>query len=385
LRRKRKSRSTVNLKKASLYISMLIVAFAFIILRDKSSALAGDAAGGPPRAPESPAASASSMNSGGRAGIIGPLAPPKPSASAARPSESAPSAQSRSIVGVGDQVIVDSQSSETSDTNPAYASAGSAAPIDLGRLNDINYLENAMYIVDEQTGFPPNLFSAPAFAAADLKIDNSGKGPKILIFHTHSQEMYSDSKDPSEGVMGAGDLLAKILESKYGIQALDYRGVFDMVGGQRQVMGAYERMEPRVEKLLADNPSIQLAIDIHRDGVPENIHIVTDINGRPTAQIMFVNGICTLNKKGALVPTPGLSSPYIKTNLALSFQLKLASDALYPNFTRKIYLNAWRYSTNMLPKSILVEVGANTNTKEEAFNAMEPLADTLAKVIMPEG
>ena len=33
------------------------------------------------------------------------------------------------------------------------------------------------------------------------------------------------------------------------------------------------------------------------------------------------------------------------------------------------------------PKSLLVEVGAQTNTYEEAENAMEPLADILAKVL----
>jgi stage II sporulation protein P len=36
----------------------------------------------------------------------------------------------------------------------------------------------------------------------------------------------------------------------------------------------------------------------------------------------------------------------------------------------------------MRGRSILVEVGANTNTKEEALNAMEPLAKILAEVLI---
>ena len=33
------------------------------------------------------------------------------------------------------------------------------------------------------------------------------------------------------------------------------------------------------------------------------------------------------------------------------------------------------------PKSLLVEVGAQTNTLKEAKNSMEPLADLLSKVL----
>jgi len=288
------------------------------------------------------------------------------------------------IIGVGDQVL--QLSSEDSETSAAALQADAAdsgkTPVDIDRLNDLNYMENAMYIVDEQTGFSPSLFDAAAFAAADLRIDNSGEGPKILIFHTHSQETFKDSEDPAEGIMGAGDLLTRILEQKYGINTLHYKGVFDMVNGQRQVMGAYEREEPSVKKLLADNPTIQLAIDMHRDGVNDNIHLVTDVNGKPMAQVMFFNGLCLINDNGSLNRISSLPNPYLKTNLALSFQLKLAADALYPGFSKKIYLNAWRYSLHMLPESTLVEVGANTNTKQEAYNAMEPLADVLARVIL---
>ena len=76
-----------------------------------------------------------------------------------------------------------------------------------------------------------------------------------------------------------------------------------------------------------------------------------------------------------------VSNPYILDNLAFSFQAQVLANEYYPGLTRKIYLKAYRYNMHLCPKSMLVEVGAQTNTLEEAMNAMEPLADIIDKVI----
>ena len=76
-----------------------------------------------------------------------------------------------------------------------------------------------------------------------------------------------------------------------------------------------------------------------------------------------------------------LANPYRQDNLALSFQMQVAAEHLYPGWARNVYLNAYRYSLHMKPKSLLVEVGAQTNTYEEACNAMELLADVIASVV----
>ncbi|MCL2352890.1 MAG: stage II sporulation protein P, partial [Firmicutes bacterium] len=255
---------------------------------------------------------------------------------------------------------------------------------DMSKLRDLNYLRTSFYTVAKETALTAEDFDADSFVQTGLKIDNSVPGPKILIFHTHSSEMYADSdpNDPTDGVVAVGEKLADVLRTKYGIECLHDTGQYDMVDGVHTVMGAYERMEPEIEKILAANPSIQAAVDLHRDGLTdESIKLVTTVNGVPTAQIMFFNGLCKLNKNGVLTPIEGLPNPYIQTNLAFSFMAQLEANALYPDFTRKIYLNAYRYSLNMLPKSMLIEVGAQTNTKQEALNAMYPLADVLAAVL----
>jgi len=253
---------------------------------------------------------------------------------------------------------------------------------DINKLRDLSYLQSNFYTVDNRTGMTAADFNVDDMLNTNLKLDMSQPGPKVLIFHTHSQEMFSDS-DPGnlmDGVVGLGEKLAQILTNNYGIETLHDTGEYDVVNGKHEILGAYERMEPVVEQILKEHPSIQVAIDIHRDGVPNNVRLVTDINGVPTAQVMFNDGLCLVNDSGKLVPYE-VQNPYLKTNLAFSFQSQLIANNLYPSLTRKIYLDAYRYSTNMLPESVLVEVGAQTNTKEEAQNAMRPLAAILAQVL----
>ena len=74
-------------------------------------------------------------------------------------------------------------------------------------------------------------------------------------------------------------------------------------------------------------------------------------------------------------------NPYIADNLAISFQMQLKAAEYYPGFTRRIYLKGYRYNMHYCPKTLLIEVGAQTNTVSEAMNAMVPLADLLNKVL----
>lgn len=272
-------------------------------------------------------------------------------------------------------------------TNTAKSGEKINVSSDLQQLKNFDFLKRNFYIVDKRTALTANDIDVEKFANMDFSLDESKKGPKVLIFHTHSSEMFADSdpsKGLSEGIWGAGERLKSVLEEKYGIEVLHDSGRYDVVNGKGQITGAYERMEPNIRKILADNPSIEVAIDMHRDGVAEGVRLVTEQKGKKCAKIMFFNGICRLNKNGALQSIQSLPNPYITDNLAFSFNLQLAANKLYPDFTRRIYINAYRYSLHMLPKSLLIEVGAQTNTKEEVLNSMEILAEILADVIKPK-
>ena len=128
---------------------------------------------------------------------------------------------------------------------------------------------------------------------------------------------------------------------------------------------------------MQENPSIEVVLDIHRDGVAEGTHLVSEVNGKPTASIMFFNGM-SQTPDG---PIEYLPNPYREDNLAFSLQIQVKAAAYFPGLTRKIYLNGLRYNLHVRPRSSLVEVGAQTNTYQEAKNAMVPLAEVLDMVL----
>jgi len=241
-------------------------------------------------------------------------------------------------------------------------------------------VKETFYNVDTKTELFLSDIDAERFLNDDPSITLVGDNPKILIFHTHSTETYFDSKNIYEGVIAVGKSLKEALESQYGIPTMHVAESFDMVNGQQAFTVAYERMEIVISKLLKENPSIEIAIDLHRDAVPDYEKPVTTINGEPTAQIMFFNGICRLKTNGKTVPYAPYNE-YISENLSFSFNMQVTAEALYKNFAKKIYIAPYRYSLAMLPKSLLIEVGAQTNTAQEAKNAAPIIAEILTRAV----
>ena len=248
------------------------------------------------------------------------------------------------------------------------------------KLSNVDYLISKFYTVDSVTYVKDGDFQVKKFLAKDMTINTETEGPKVLIFHTHSQEAFKDSDgSKSTSIVGMGAHLAKILEDEYNIETLHHKGVYDLKDGKMDRSKAYELAKPRIRKILKENPSIEIVIDLHRDGVGEKTHLVTDINGEKTAQIMFFNGMCRTRANGDI---SGMGNPYLDDNLAFSLQMKVAAETWYPGFTRRNYLKGYRYNMDLAPKMLLIEAGAQTNTVKEVKNAMEVLADVLNKVIV---
>lgn len=244
-------------------------------------------------------------------------------------------------------------------------------------LQDYTYLLKNFYTVDKTTSIDENELSAAKMLEKDMCLDTQSKeaGPQILIYHTHSQEGYADSipGDEMTTVVGVGARLADLL-TEAGYEVLHHRGRYDVENRDY----AYANAEPAIEALLAEHPGIEIVIDIHRDGVAEDRRLVTEIDGKQTAQFMFFNGLSRTTKLGDIEYLP---NPYIEDNLAFAFQLQLKSAEYYPTLARKIYLKGYRYNMHYRPRSLLIEVGAQTNTLEEALNTAEPLADILDMIL----
>ena len=248
------------------------------------------------------------------------------------------------------------------------------------KLADKNYLLEHFFVVDAATTAEAASLNAAEYLAKDMTLKPEKDQPQILIYHSHSQETFADSRTGEEAdtVVGVGDYLTEILEQKYGYQVIHVREHFDVIGGEIDRSRAYDFAREYVEKVLEENPTVQVLIDLHRDGVPEGKRLVTEIGGRDTAQIMFYNGLSYTVNQGKISYLP---NPYIEENLAFSFQLEYTAAEYYPGFYRCIYLAGLRYNLHLRPRALLVEAGAQTNTVQEVKNAMEPLGDILNRVL----
>lgn len=246
------------------------------------------------------------------------------------------------------------------------------------QLADPGYLLDNIFCVDSSTTSEGIDWDANEFLEKDFTMEKASE-PQILIYHTHSQEAYADSVEGESAttVQGVGEELARILREDYGYQVIHNTSTFDVQGGELDRNRAYTYAQNWLSEFLENNPGIQVIIDLHRDSVGEDNHLITEIDGRKTAQVMLFNGL-SRNTRGSI---ESLENPYLTDNLAFSFQLKVAGDTKYPDFYRRIYLKGYRYNLHFRPRSLLLEVGAQNNTWQEAANAMIPMAELLDQVL----
>ena len=252
------------------------------------------------------------------------------------------------------------------------------------KLSDFDFLLNNFYTVASSTVVYKSDLDPKVLLNKDMTMKQDNSKPQILIYHTHSQEAFVDSKEGKQDmtIVGVGDYLTKILTEQYNYNVIHLTDSFDIVDGVLDRHKAYDQSLAKVRQVLEEYPSIELIIDLHRDGVDESLHLVSEVNGKPTAQIMFFNGLSRLASVGEI---DYLYNPYREDNLALSLQMKMKAEAYYPGLTRKNYLHAYEYNLSLRPKSMLIEVGAQTNTFQEELNAMEPLAVLLHMTLSGEG
>ncbi|MDE7414716.1 MAG: stage II sporulation protein P [Lachnospiraceae bacterium] len=266
------------------------------------------------------------------------------------------------------------------------AAAGSFVPAQIPvakyseqQLVDPAFIKTTFYSEDATTQIRTDQLQYNTLMGFDAALKQDNSNVQILVYHTHSQEAYIDSipGDPSTSIVGVGEHLCDILRTQYGFNVLHHTGEYDVESRDN----AYSNAMVGLEKVLAENPTIEVMIDLHRDQTNPDTKLVTTIQDRPTARFMFFNGLCYTRALGALKNLP---NPYVQDNLSFAFQMQLAAEEYYPGLTRRIYLKGYRYNLHYRPKSVLIELGSQTNTVEEAMNACDPMAHIIAMILNGE-
>lgn len=295
----------------------------------------------------------------------------------------------RSIIGMGDKAVTSTSSADTNteNTDCAFPSdmiapsetapAQSISPADtdivpttisggLSIKNSTSYIIDAKQMLSE--GCPIKL--------------KSGE-PQILIVHTHSSEAYSpaglDQYDDSGGnrtqdnnynVIRIGDELETLL-TEQGLNVIHDRGVYDYPS----YTGSYTRSGEAVQSYLKEHPSISIVIDLHRDALgSEDVtyKTVATETGVCASQIMFVMG----------TDECGLEHPNWRGNLSLALYIQNAVMSKYPSLMRPVTLVEYRYNEHLSPGSLILEVGSNGNTLQEALAAIRLFADAAGPALL---
>lgn len=208
----------------------------------------------------------------------------------------------------------------------------------------------------------------------------SDDGPAVLIVHTHSSEAYtmeagfeypeSDALrtlDERYSVIRVGDEIADIL-TEAGISVLHDTQPNDYPNYN----GAYERMRQTIEGYLAEYPSIQMVLDIHRDAAEDAdgnpVALTAEADGEACAELMLVVG----------TDEGGLSHPDWQENLANALKIQTLLNRSAPGLCRNLNLRTERFNQHETPGSLLVEVGASGNTLAEALRSARILGQALA-------
>lgn len=206
--------------------------------------------------------------------------------------------------------------------------------------------------------------------------------PQVLIYHTHTSESflpYGDSYDAdypirsgdcTKNMTAVGDAICKALAER-GISSVHDCTVHDYP----IFTGAYYRSEETILEVLEEYPSIKIAIDIHRDGIITDsgsvIAPIAEINGNTAAQFMIITG-CN---------SPETVIPNYMQNFKLACLLQNCAEISYPGLARPVLFDYRNYNQSLFEGCLLIEVGSQGNTLEEALYTGDLLGDIIADAI----
>lgn len=213
-----------------------------------------------------------------------------------------------------------------------------------------------------------------AMLAQDLQWELKAEEPTVLILHTHGTESYRNTEnypesseyrteDPAYNMISVGERLAELLQAG-GIRVIHDRTPYDLP----TYSGSYAQAREALQKILEENPSICLVLDLHRDAMTDEagrqMAYTQQTPGGTAAKLMLVSGS----------DAGGLDYPNWQDNLTLAVKLQAILERQTSGLCRPLSFRTGRYNQDLFPNMILVEVGAAGNTRQEALLATELLA-----------
>ena len=215
----------------------------------------------------------------------------------------------------------------------------------------------------------------------ELSVDKSK--PAVLIFHSHTSEGYemierswyacdyiARSNDENRNIVRVGTEIANYLTE------LGYTVIHDKTIHDDSYNASYSESRKTVAKHLEEHPEIQIVLDIHRDAITldsgTKIKPVNTVNGKKAAQLMIITGA----EEGKVEDFPDW-----EYNLRFALQLQKKCETMFPGLMRPVLFSQRKYNMDMTRFSLLIEMGSEANTLEEACYSGRMLAAALASLM----
>lgn len=209
--------------------------------------------------------------------------------------------------------------------------------------------------------------------------------PQVLIIHTHTTEAYLKedvgyyyegqefrNTNDNENILQVGNAIVNRLK-KNGIGAVHATEYHDA----EAYNGSYDRSEQTIYKYMEQYPSIKVVLDIHRDSIGYDdergkMKPTFVANGKKAAQIMIMSGYDPYDSYGFAG---------WEDNLKFALKIQQSAESMYPGMTRPLYFGDFAYNMFINSGSLLIEVGTEVNTLDEAVYSGELLAEVLTSVL----
>lgn len=193
----------------------------------------------------------------------------------------------------------------------------------------------------------------------------------IAIYNTHASETFEPTdglthlKGKAGGIVTATAELARVLQDTYNIKVARSDKLHDIIFNK-----SYVESEKTVKALLKENPKLKMLIDIHRDGKVPRERTLVKLGGQEMARILLIVGT-----------DARASHPNWRKNLEFARLVAAKMDKLYPGLSRGISITNSRYNQQHHPRSLLVEIGGDKNSTEEAVRSARLFANVLVAVL----
>ena len=286
----------------------------------------------------------------------------------------------------------DGSSSTTTQTTPpttVAANATTAPPrSDKGGTVTEEQMSSGKYVVEKvavKNSAQKDIDITKQFAVSPNVTVRDGDTVQVLILHTHTTECYlgydagyyndddpTRTRDASKNMVAVGEAIAEQLRA-VGIGVIHDTTEHDYP----QYNGAYSRSLATATRIIEQNPDIVAVLDIHRDSImrseTEKVKPTVTINGKKAAQLMILSSVSN---------TDAVPHPQWKENLRFALQLQNRLNTEYEGLMRPLNLVGARYNQHLAPASMLVEVGSDVNTLEEAVYAGELFGEQFAELLV---